>query len=118
MLYFNISKLFILRNIAKPRIFLINNGFSYSQAKNIVTYRRQTISARVVEKLCLALSCTPNDLLVWTPDKNTSIPESHPLHKLKPTESINISEILKDVPAEKISEFKSGIEELKSKLKQ
>jgi DNA-binding Xre family transcriptional regulator len=118
MLKININKIFRLRGISKPQLFLRNNGFTDSKAFNITRYKTPALKLDNLERLCALLSCTPNDLLEWHPDKNFTLPETHPLHKLKPTESINIAEMLKDVPAEKIAEFKSGIEELKTKLKQ
>jgi len=116
MLYTNIKKLFDLRGIKKPVKFLKENGFSDNTAYKIVSHRFTSLSLDKVEKLCIALSCTPNDLLEFKPDPNSSIPENHPLQKLKPTESFNIFDITKDIPNEKIPEFKSALEEIKSKL--
>jgi DNA-binding Xre family transcriptional regulator len=118
MLKINLNKVFRLRGITKPGKFLVQNGFSESTAYNIIKLKTPAIKLENLNKLCSILSCTPNDLLEWTPDKNIPLPETHPLQKLKPSESLNLSELLKDVPAGKISEFKSGIEELKTKLKQ
>lgn len=116
MIYTNIKKLFKLRGIDKPVKFLLKNGFKYSSAYNIANTRFTNLSLDKVEKLCIALSCTPNDLLEFKPDQNSSIPENHPLQKLKPTESFNIFAITKDIPNEKITEFKSALDEIKSKI--
>jgi len=113
MLYFNIPKLFKLRNISKPRIFLSQNGFTYSQAKNLATYRRSNISVNVVEKLCLALNCTPNDLLEWIPSKDSQVPENHPLHALKPSETLDLDELLKDIAPSQIPQIKKAIQQAK-----
>lgn len=118
MLKINLNKVFRLRGITKPAAFLIKNGFSESIAYNITKLKTPALKLENLNKLCTLLSCTPNDIIEWTPDKNIPLPETHPLNKLKPAETINLSELLKDVPAEKISEFKTGIEELKSKLNQ
>lgn len=118
MLKINLIKVFRLRGITKPGKYLEQNGFSKSIAYNIIKLKTSALKLENLNKLCSILSCTPNDFLEWTPDKSIPLPESHPLQKLKPAEVLNLSELLKDVPAEKISEFKSGIEELKSKLKQ
>lgn len=118
MLKIDLNKIFRLRGITKPQVFLKQNGFSDSKAFTITKRKTSALKLDNLEKLCLVLSCTPNDFIEWIPGNNSQIPESHPLHKLKPTETFNLNEILKDVPAEKILEFKSGIEELKEKLKQ
>jgi len=116
MLYTNIKKLFKLRGIDNPVKFLLKNGFKYSSAYNIANSRFTSLTLDKVEKLCIALSCTPNDLLEFKPDKNTAIPENHPLQKLKPTETLSFFDITKDIPNEKIPEFKSALEQIKSKL--
>ena len=97
ILYFNIPKLFKLRNISKPRIFLSQNGFYiFTDKKSRHLPRcRSNISVNVVEKLCLALNCTPNDLLEWIPSKDSQVPENHPLHALKPSETLDLDELLK-----------------------
>ena len=118
MLKINLNKVFRLRGITKPGQFLKQNGFSESIAYNIIKHKTPALKLESLNKLCSLLSCTPNDIFEWTPDKNLPLPETHPLNKLKPAETLNLGELLKDVPAEKISEFKSGIEELKSKLNQ
>ena len=118
MLKINLNKVFRLRGIAKPEKFLVQNGFTESIAYNITKTKTPALKLQNLNKLCSILSCTPNDLIEWTPDQSNPLPENHPLQKLKPAEVLNLSELLKDVPAEKISEFKSGIEELKTKLKQ
>ncbi len=116
MLITNINKLFKLRGITKPKKFLVDNGFSNTTAYNITHYRFTTLTLDKVEKLCLILNCTPNDLLEFRPAKDALIPENHPLLKLRPSESFNINEIAQDIPIDKIHEFKSAVDEIKSKL--
>ena len=118
MLYLNTKRMFKLRGIEKPNKFLIQNGFTYATAYNILHYSLSNLSYRSMEKLCVALSCTPNDLLEFKPDTDSSIPENHPLNKLKPIQPFSLFEITKDIPVDKIPELLSGIDELKSKLKQ
>jgi DNA-binding Xre family transcriptional regulator len=118
MLKLNFHKIFRLRGIANPAKYLIQNGFTSSIAYNIIKLKTPALKLENLERLCAILSCTPNDIIEYFPDKNFSLAETHPLQKLKHIESLNFAEILKDVPAEKISEFKLGIEELKTKLKQ
>lgn len=117
MLYSNIKRLFEIRGIKNPKRFLTDNGFSQHSAYNIVNMRFTSLRLNVVEKLCILLSCTPNDLLEWTKPKNSNIPDSHPLHSLAPKNQININDIFKDVEVSKIPELINNIESLKSNLK-
>lgn len=118
MLKINLNKIFRLRGIQNPAKFLKLNGFSESIAYNIIRHKTPALKLQNLNKLCSILSCTPNDIFEWTPDQSIPLAENHPLQKLKPAETLNLGELLKDIPAEKISEFKSGIEELKTKLNQ
>lgn len=117
MLYTNVKRLFKLRGIDKPAKFLQENGFSHHTAYSISSSRFLTLSLKNVEKLCLALSCTPNDLLEWTPPKNSNIPENHPLYALAPKNLSAITDIFKDVEISKIPELINNIESMKSNLK-
>ena len=118
MLYTKINKLFELRGIRKPKDFLIQNGFSKNSAYNISRMRFTHLRLEVVEKLCLILSCTPNDLLEWKPSANSSIPENHPLYALAPKNYPNVNDIFKDVDISKIPQLITNIESLKSNLKE
>lgn len=50
-----------------------------------------------LEKLCLLLNCTPNDLLRFSPDKNQVVPETHALHQLKKGELEEMAEWLSSI---------------------
>jgi DNA-binding Xre family transcriptional regulator len=117
MLYTNINKLFEIRGIKKPSQFLKDNGFSRNSAYNITALRFTHLRLEVIEKLCIALSCTPNDLLEWKPNSDTNLPESHPLHALKPTPAFNLEAIVKDIPVSQMPEFLQAIETAKQNLK-
>lgn len=116
MIQLKVKKLLKLRGIDKPMKFLLENGFTYSVAYSIYNLRCNSISLNNVEKLCVALSCTPNDLLEYLPSKDSPLPDSHPLNKLKHADTFNLFDITKDIPNYKIPELKSAIEEVKSKI--
>jgi DNA-binding Xre family transcriptional regulator len=67
MMYFNFSKLFKLRGISKGTKFLEKHGLSYNQAYRMLYYRSSETHLKLLEKVCLALNCTPNDLIEWKP---------------------------------------------------
>ena len=116
MIQLKVKKLFKLRGIDKPMKFLLENGFSYSVAYNIYNLRRNSITFKSIEKLCILLSCTPNDLLEFHPSKDSPLPDSHPLNKLKPTDTFNLFDITKDIPNYKIPQLKKAIDSIKSNL--
>jgi len=117
MLYFNYKKIFELRGITKPFKFLMDNGFSRAKAYNITSSYPSSLSLANLDRMCTVLSCTPNDVLTWVPSKDSQIPETHPLHKLKAAESVSIAALTKDIPISQMPEIINAIQEAKSKLK-
>jgi len=95
----------------------MQNGFSRNMAYDLVSARFIYLNMNKVEKLCIALSCTPNDLLEWQPNPDVKIPESHPLHALKPNPNSNLTEALKNIPIHQIPEIIKAIETAKQNLK-
>ena len=71
----------------------------------------QTLKTHHMEKVCLALRCTPNDLLEWKPAE--SAPTDHPLHALQRRRRLDILEAIHSLPLEKLDELKEKLEELK-----
>lgn len=116
MLYFNFEKIFKLRGISVPYVFLMENGFKRGEAFQISGKRNVQMHLNKLEKLCALLSCTPNDLLAWVPSKVSNLPENHPLYTLKPVETLDIADLTKDVPISKIPEIHKAILEAKAKL--
>ena len=115
MLYFNIKRILDLRGIDKPYAFLAKNGFASQTATNMINNRVGHIKPAQMEKLCLLLNCTPNDLFDWQPDKNTSVPDNHALKSLvKEKESLSISELVKSLPVEKLGKLGEIVQGLKN----
>lgn len=115
MLYFNIKRLLDLRGIDKPYTFLVKNGFASQTATNILNNQILRITPKQLEKLCLLLHCTPNDLCDWRADANTVVAENHPLRTLvKEKAPPPIAQMIKDLPVEKLSELEAIINGLKS----
>ena len=116
MLYFNLARLLKMRGIDKPYAFLVKNGFVSQTATNLANNRIGHISAAQMEKLCLLLHCTPNDLFDWQDDKNSFVPENHPLKSLaKDKTAPPISRMVEDLPAEKFDRLAELIQELKNR---
>jgi DNA-binding Xre family transcriptional regulator len=114
MLYFNIRRLMELRGIDKPYAFLVKNGFVSQTATNMVNNQLGRITPEQMEKLCLILNCTPNDLFDWRPNENSAVSESHALHSLKKEKTPSVAQMVKDLPVEKLDKLHALINDLKN----
>lgn len=114
MFKLNLKRVIELRGIQKTTGFLVNLGFSYTKASRYLEKDHSNIKLSDLEKLCIALNCTPNDLLEWKPGANTVLPEAHALNGLKDSgNSKNLQELVKDIPAERLKRIENLLEELK-----
>ncbi|MFA6598617.1 MAG: helix-turn-helix transcriptional regulator [Ignavibacteriaceae bacterium] len=116
MLTYNLKKHFKLRGITSPTRFLMEIGFTKQIAYNIARNNFTGLSPKHLEKLCLSLNCTPNDLMEWEPDKQIAQPEKFSLNKLRPAQFGDLWNFAKDVPYEKMGELIAQIEEAKKKI--
>lgn len=103
MLTLNLTPIFTLRGIEKPFSFLVKNGFSRHAANLLINANTRTYRLDHVERLCELLVCEPNDLLLWTPDRDKKYPENLPLSKLIVKQEGNLKETLTHMP---LSELK------------
>jgi DNA-binding Xre family transcriptional regulator len=116
MLYFNIKRLLELRGIEKPYAFLVKNGFVSQTATNMINNRLGRITPKQMEKLCLILNCTPNDLFDWRAGENSAVSAAHALHSLKKEEtpSASVAQMVRDLPVEKLDKLHALINDLKN----
>ena len=116
MLYFNVKRVLEMRGIERPYAFLVKNGFSSQMATNLTNNRVGHVKPQQMEKLCVLLHCTPNDLFEWQADKNTFAAEgNHPLKTLsREKPAAPISEMVRDLPVEKMNELEAIINEMKN----
>lgn len=113
MLHFDLVGMMRRREIENPYRFLAKNGFNYHTAGHLLRNERDSLSYKNLEKLCLLLHCTPNDLFVWQKPKDTLVAESHPLHQLKPKpHDINVTQKLQELPLDKLEQVKQFIKDL------
>lgn len=117
MLTYNLHKHFKLRAVSAPAVFLMQNGFNQQTAYRITKNKFSALSAKHIEKLCLALNCTPNDLMEWEPDKNLENPEKQSLNKLRLVQIADLRNFASDIPFEKMGEFAAEIEAVKKKMR-
>ena len=84
MLYLNLSNRMDKLHILSPVRWLGQLGYKRQTASRMIKKPGVRIDLRDLEKLCVALNCTPNDILHWKEDKRQNLAPQHPLHKLKP----------------------------------
>ncbi len=113
MLYLNIKNVCNLRGIDNPHQFLRKNGFTIHTTHRLVNNTLEGISYRNLEKLCIILNCTPNDLISFAPPKDSTIPSTHPIHKLNhKNTSAPLGTTLKSLPLETINELRNYLDQL------
>ena len=113
MLYFNLTRLLKVRGVERPYSWLVQNGFvpqtATRWAKNEIGYVRP----EQMERLCLLLNCTPNDLFDWREDGKTVVHEGHALHTLTKQKN-DIQTTLRELPLDKLEKLGEMLAELKA----
>ncbi len=110
MLKYNINKVLKERRIEKPIKYLRQAGIYEAFALRIKNNQVKRINLPTIEKLCILLKCTPNDLMEWKPDDNAELYKDHPLNIMMENRKKidDLSKMLSSVPFEKLG----NIEEL------
>ena len=110
MLVLNVTEVCRVRQIERPYSFLVKVGISPHTANDIINGYTRSIRIDHIEKICEALHCEPSNLFIYQPDNDKKITENHPLNKLIPkTTDVNLQQILKTVPLEKLREFAESV---------
>jgi DNA-binding Xre family transcriptional regulator len=78
MLSLNLAPIFNARGITKSHPFLVKNDFSNFTVSRLINNETFVFRLEYLEKLCNALACEPNDLLLFTPEKTSSMPKIIP----------------------------------------
>lgn len=112
MLYYKFERIFNARRIFKPFSYLQKAGFSGNFASRIKNERVSRLELKQLERLCLLLRCTPNDLMEWIPEENTDFEKNHPLNDLrKRTDQIDLLNIINSIPLGKLDKIEQMINE-------
>lgn len=112
MLFYNFDRIFKARAIDKPFAFLKSHGFSSSFSSKVKQNRVGRLNSRELERLCIFLKCTPNDLMEWQPDNEVVLEETHPIYKLHRPEALtDMTRLLNSIPLEKVEEINRIINE-------
>jgi DNA-binding Xre family transcriptional regulator len=112
MLKLNIHYIATLRGYNKAYAFLMSLGISHNIAQRLAAGDTKKIPLDHLEKICIALRCTPNDLLDWQAD-NQAVDADHPLHALnRDTARLKNLEKLKSLPLDKLERLNELIGEM------
>jgi hypothetical protein len=84
-------------------------------ASRLLSYGLPNVNINNIGKLCVAMNCTPNDLFDWRPETSAPLSENHALKALIREDAVNLAELLKDIPAEKLGDLHAMIDELRRK---
>ena len=116
MLKYNIKALCTARGITKPVGHLTKAGINPNMASQLINNKLASLKPSVIEKLCVYLNCTPNDLIEWIPEENTNT-QNHPLETLmKKQLPTQLQNIMQDIPINKLQDFENKMLELKKEL--
>lgn len=107
MLNLNLKPIFEARGIERPYTYLVKAGISRATAHNILSSKTRVFRLDHIELLCRVLICEPNDLLSYTPDSQTIVPDIHPLNNLTKEEASqsSIKNSLANIPYKELKEI-------------
>jgi len=115
MLYINLKRILRLRGVEKYNKFIISLGFAPATARKLLANDVRRIDFDNLERLCLALSCTPNDLLEWYPPDTQANPEAQSLIKLKRNREEDFTKLISKLPLEKFEQIAEILQDSSSK---
>jgi len=116
MLKLNLDHILKARGIEKSFTYMTKLGFTNIMAHKFKTGNYNRPPLKHIEKLCIALHCTPNDLFEWSPDPQSGIPADHPMQNLKrDNASASLASIIRTMPLDQINEIQKIIEEQNKK---
>lgn len=116
MLIFNPKRMFKMRGIGRPWAALVKAGLSGGTATKILNYYNTRMTVEHVERMCVLLNCTPNDLFEWRSKPNETLTEDHALNSMKREGSPeDLSELIKKIPIDKLSQLDEFVRGLQNK---
>jgi hypothetical protein len=112
MLHLCLGRIFKARGIEQPYKYLVKNGFVPFTAHKYKNGKVEQIRLDHIEKLCVILNCTPNELFEWVPNDLLDDYPDHPLQQIRRREKkIEINKILSKMPLHKLEEIEKLIAE-------
>lgn len=113
MIRLDVLRVMNLKAIEEPFAFLKANGFTHHTAYRLIQGKPLSLSFRHLEKLCRILQCEPYDLLTYTPDKNTVIPENDHLAFLQKKDEpiVDVHAIMKSLSLQQMVELSKDLDQ-------
>jgi DNA-binding Xre family transcriptional regulator len=112
MLKLNLNYIFKIRGIKNTYGFIKKLGFSHDVSHRLAQGQTLGVKMKQLEALCLALHCTPNDLMEFE-DTEGKVRADHPILNLKrDKEMVESIEQLRKLPLDKIKQLKRLMEEI------
>jgi DNA-binding Xre family transcriptional regulator len=113
MIYLNLKPIFEAKGIDNPGYYLWKNGFTRHTSHNLLYNKTESINFKHLEKLCILLQCSPNDLFNWNNQNKLINEETHPLNIIKKEKSKgNINQKIIAIPLHKINELHNFLDNL------
>ncbi len=110
MLVFNFTRIFKARGVERIFSYVREIGYSDNFATKVAHNRFDKLNLKQIEKFCVILKCTPNDLLEWIPDANEQNVENHPLYPLKRSDKVlKLTQMLNSIPLDKLAAIENMI---------
>lgn len=106
MLRFNLTRVFKARGIDRPAAYLKSKGYSISAATRMVSNETRGFSLSNIEKICITLNCTPNDLIEWVPPTSLPVESNHALCVLKRNDILeSVSQLVNGASIEQLEKM-------------
>ncbi|MFN8277921.1 MAG: helix-turn-helix transcriptional regulator [Chitinophagales bacterium] len=113
MLQLNLKRIFKARGVQQPYKFLTDGGFVSFTAHKYKNAQVRQIRLDHIERLCILLNCTPNDIFEWFPDDLLENRNDHPLNCIRQREkTVDINKKLARLPLQKLEEIEQYISQL------
>ena len=113
MIKLNLQQALKSKGIENTNKFLHQCEIPYYTASKLLNNKVESINFKYLEKICLQLHCTVDDLFFWIPDADNKPSGNHPLYKLvKNTAKETINQKIKQLPFDKIQQINNYIDNL------
>src|SRR5579863_2860277 len=110
MLNLSLKRILKARGVEQPYKFLVQNGFVPFTAHKYKNGHVEHMRLDHIERLCVLLNCTPNDVFEWTPNDLLDDNPDHPLQRVRRREKkIEINKMLAKLSLEKLEEIEKLI---------
>jgi DNA-binding Xre family transcriptional regulator len=106
MLIPDLQSVFRARGVNYPFAFLRKAGISYHSATALLNRNNRAIRYDHLTIICRVLNCTPNDLFVYIPSANDSLPPDHQLNTLKKDNTLpDFAETIRQIPLSQLQQI-------------